>query len=269
MESIAVDAITSSFDQRIYKVIAIGIENALEVPILLSDFDMPTVSHQEFNSAVSTTTLPHLKRLKTMQSQKHKLESCIDYISDQQKTRINDTLVKFFYGCNIPLKMVESKLFLNFINAIRPAYTPLSAKAMSNEILHDLHASELGKHQSTCSHSEGVLVITKTEIKQTSHVIGFVQSQEKAIYLKTWDIQEKDNNLSFIINEAITLASLKFKMLIYAVITDEDFQLLNVDEYKLWILQCNISFVASIEKESIWSLLKKFIICLTNFQERN
>lgn len=73
--------------------------------------------------------------------------------------------------------MVESKLFLNFINAIRPAYTPLSAKAMSNEILHDLHA-ELGKHQSTFFHSKGVLVITKTEIKQTSHVIGFVQSRK-------------------------------------------------------------------------------------------
>lgn len=118
-ESITVDAITSSSDQIISKVIAIGVENSPEVPILLSGFNMPTVSHQEFSSAVSTTILPRSKKLKTMQSQKRRLDSYVDYISDQQKARINDTLVKFFYGCNIPLKMVESKLFWNFINAIR------------------------------------------------------------------------------------------------------------------------------------------------------
>ncbi|KMQ82324.1 isoform b, partial [Lasius niger] len=54
-ESIAVDAITSLSDKGLSNVIALGVENAPEVPILLSGFDMPTVSHQEFSSAVSTT----------------------------------------------------------------------------------------------------------------------------------------------------------------------------------------------------------------------
>lgn len=45
------------------KVIAVGVEDAPEVSIL-PGFDMPTVSHQEFNHAM-TTTLPHPKRLKT------------------------------------------------------------------------------------------------------------------------------------------------------------------------------------------------------------
>ncbi|KMQ83965.1 hypothetical protein RF55_18699 [Lasius niger] len=53
LESIAFDAITSSSDQRISKVIAIGFENAPKVPISLSGFDIPTVSHQEFSNAVA------------------------------------------------------------------------------------------------------------------------------------------------------------------------------------------------------------------------
>ncbi|XP_077260899.1 uncharacterized protein LOC143896758 [Temnothorax americanus] len=247
--SIVVDAVTSS-DQGISKyakVIAVGVEDAPEVSIL-PDFDMPTVSHQEFNHAV-TTTLPHPKRLKTRQ-EKRKLNSFIDNLSNQQKTRIDDTLIEFFYGCNIPFKLVESKLFLNFLNAIRPAYTPPSVEAMSNDVLHDLHA-KLGKHQSIFFNSNGILVITRTEIKQTLHVIGFVQSEEKIIYLKTWDIQE-GHNLSLMINEAITLTNMKFNMIIYAVITDEDIRLLNTNQYsKLWILQCNISLATSIEKELV------------------
>lgn len=79
---------------------------------------------------------------------------------------------------------------------------------MLNDILYYLHA-ELEKHRSTFSYAEGILVITKIEMKKTSHMIGFVQSQEKTIYLKTWDIQKENNNLSLIINEAITLASSK------------------------------------------------------------
>lgn len=168
----------------------------------------------------------------------------------QQKTRIDDTLVKFFYGCNIPFKLVESKLFLNFLNAIRPAYTPPFVEAMSNNILHG--SSCRTWETSTFFNSNGILVITRTEIKQILHVIGFVQSEEKIIYLKTWDIQEGHNS-SLMINEAITLANMKFNsMIIYAVITDEDIRLLNTDEYnKQWILQCNISLATSIEKELV------------------
>lgn len=79
--SIAVDAVTSS-DQgtsKYAKVITVGVEDAPEVSIL-PGFDMPTVSHQEFNHAV-ITTLPHPKRLKTMQ-EKRKLNSFIDYLSN-------------------------------------------------------------------------------------------------------------------------------------------------------------------------------------------
>ncbi|KYQ54051.1 hypothetical protein ALC60_07039 [Trachymyrmex zeteki] len=114
--------------------------------------------------------------------QKRKLDSYIDYISDQQKARINDTLAKFFYGCNIPFKKLESKLFLNFIKAIRPAYSELSAKTMSNKILNKVH-TEFREYQSTFTHFEGILVVKRTEIKHMSHVIGFVHSQEKVIYV--------------------------------------------------------------------------------------
>lgn len=259
-----VDAITSS-NKETHEVIAVGVENASEVPIVLSDFNVSVL--QEVNSGI-TSSLPRPKKLKTMQSRR--LDSYIDYISDQQKAGINDALAKFFYGCNVPLKMVESKLFLSFISAIRPAYTPPSIKAMSNEILHNLY-TEFGKYRSTFSHSEGILIIQRTEIKQTSYVIGFVQSQEKVIYLKTWNIQE-ESNLSLLTVEAITLASTKFKMMIYAVISNEiAFQLLiNTDEYSnLWILQCNISFVASIEKELVnLELVEKVRYLLEQFSSK-
>ncbi|RLU19854.1 hypothetical protein DMN91_008413 [Ooceraea biroi] len=58
--SIAVDAATSSSDQRISeaKVIAIGAPDSSEVPILPFDFDNSTVAHQNFSDAVSTFILP-------------------------------------------------------------------------------------------------------------------------------------------------------------------------------------------------------------------
>lgn len=52
-----------------------------------------------------------------------------------------------------------------------------------------------------------------------------------------------------VINEALHIAETKYFIMVYSVITDQDYQTLKINEQSnMWIFNCNLSFVASLER---------------------
>lgn len=183
LDAIQIGTIALSSDPRISKIIAIGVENAEHVPVIVPDREISTVLSQGLSADVSSTSvLPCAKEHKTLKSQKRGLDPYFDYVSEKGKIRFDEFVVKFFYGCNILFNKVESKVFLDCMRTIRPGYKPLSAAAMANQFLHDSHA-QLEKMRSTLSNSERVLILFRIETEQESHVVAFVQSRDKKIYV--------------------------------------------------------------------------------------
>lgn len=252
LNAIQFDMIASSSDPRTSKIIAIGVENAEHVPVIVPDHEISTVLSQGLSANVSSTSvLPCAKKHKTSKPQKRGLDLYFDYVSEKDKIRFDESVAKFFYGCNIPFDKVESKVFLDCMRTIRPGYKPLSAAAMANQFLHDSHA-QLEKMRSTLSNSEGVLILFRTETEQELHVVAFVQSQDKKnIYLKTWYAQKNDNFID-IIHDAIDLSRTKFNITIYAAISDENLGSIDLNRCRtLWSLQCHKSFAASVEVDLV------------------
>ncbi|XP_039315529.1 uncharacterized protein LOC120360042 [Solenopsis invicta] len=141
---------------------------------------------------------------------------------------------------------------------------------MANQFLHDSHA-QLEKIRSTLSNSEGVLILFRTKTEQESHVVAFVQSQDKKyIYLKTWYAQKNDDNFTDIIHDAIDLSRTKFNITIYAAISDKNLGSIDLNGCRTpWSLQCHKSFAASVEVDLVdFELAENVRYLLDEFSSR-
>ncbi|CAL1672045.1 unnamed protein product [Lasius platythorax] len=132
-DAIHIGTIASSSDPRTSKIIAIAVQNAEHVPVIVSDREISTVLSQGLSADVSSTfVLPCAKKHKTSKSQKRGLDPYFDYVLEKDKIRFDESVAKFVHGCNIPFDKVESKVFLDCMRTIRPGYKPLSAAAIAN-----------------------------------------------------------------------------------------------------------------------------------------
>ena len=60
--------------------------------------------------------------------------------SGQDKKKMDLSVAKFFYACNISFNVVESDAFRNLIHILRPSYKPPSRKELAGNLLDSVHS---------------------------------------------------------------------------------------------------------------------------------
>lgn len=61
--------------------------------------------------------------------------------SASMKTKLDDVVATFFYGCNIPFSVIESPHFKTMIETLRPGYKPPNRKTLANDLLDTVSTS--------------------------------------------------------------------------------------------------------------------------------
>lgn len=178
---------------------------------------------------------------------KKELFNFIDQINDKEIEEINYALANFFFGCNIPLSVVESDHFKKFVTKLRPAY---SSKLPSRKVL---STTLLDNAYKKCIHDNArslnvysVLLIdgwknsssnAKTVVCMLHNAGGF------QAFLNAWDFtanSETGEKLTEIVNESIQLAKDFYNTTVYAVVSDNASAMLKMGRtIEIWHSNCN------------------------------
>lgn len=162
------------------------------------------------------------KRIKT-----RKISEFMDKLENEDEQRINGALASFIFGCNLPLALVESVHFKNFIKIIRPAYAAKipSRKTLSTTLLDKAYKKCIISSKNSLK-SDSVLVIDgwKNSSSNAKTVVTTLHTADgDRAFLDAWDLSGESENaerLSEIIYESIALAKDKYDTDVFAVVSD-------------------------------------------------
>lgn len=59
----------------------------------------------------------------------------MDDVKPAESVKLDSLAAIFFYGCNIPFQVADSKNSKNFVNALRPAYSPPNRRQLASKLL--------------------------------------------------------------------------------------------------------------------------------------
>lgn len=157
----------------------------------LSSIILSSMKSGSRNTYEKTFVLPPLPPLVNSKS-KTKTVSCknfLDSMTIDQKKRIDTALGKFFFGCNIPFNVINSKYFTNFMHELRPAYKPPCRQTLSGSLLDAVHKLTV-EHDLLNINAETVLVIDgwKNSSNNTKNVVVMLQTADgKMAFLESYD----------------------------------------------------------------------------------
>lgn len=117
----------------------------------------------------------------------NKITKYIDKVSKSEVESITRKLGRLFFGCNIPLSVVKSQLFREYIEILRPAFIPHlpSWKKLSTTILDDVHEAVI-KQTKFLNEEDCVLLIDgwKNSSANKKTVVTMIQAGEKKTFSK-------------------------------------------------------------------------------------
>ncbi|XP_024893627.1 uncharacterized protein LOC112468603 [Temnothorax curvispinosus] len=187
------------------------------------------------------------------------------------KKEIDLALGEFFFGCNIPMNVVKSPRFKRFLQLLNSSYLPPTKKSLSKMILDKTQGSE------------GVLICDgwKNSAANTKNVCIIHNVNEKSIFLKSWDfteLRETSQQLKDMVNEAVQLANKKFKISIYAVVSDNASPMIAMGrQVNIWHSTCRSHSANLLAKslvpmdfaQSVSNLLREFRTASTERELKN
>ncbi|XP_043285503.1 uncharacterized protein [Venturia canescens] len=192
-----------------------------------------------YNNDGNKKALPYKKR--------KRLDAFFDRMSLVEKTTLDTKLIKFLCGCHIPLEVLNSTHFKNFMTLLRPAYDVPSTQDVNNNLLNSVY-QEVTAHSSTSQESsDGVLMMSELmgETVDLKYVLGIVHRTPQGVFhLKIWSIPKNETDITDIVKEAIQISKEEFNVIIYAVIATDDFSISSDHDCReLWVFKCQTTIV--------------------------
>lgn len=174
-----------------------------------------------------------------------------DKITPKQKALVDEKLAAFFYGCNIPFRVVESDHFKNFLKALRPAYTPPTRKRLASTLLDEAYEKCVSQDASL-NPTEGVLLIDgwKNLSSNTKNVVTMLHNAnaEKKFVLAI-DLSEESetgDRLTEIVKSSRKVCKEKYNTDIYCVVSDNAKNMLKMgknlssdSDFEMWSNTCS------------------------------
>lgn len=98
----------------------------------------------------------------------------MDDLKPVESEKIDLLAAEFFYGCNIPFRVAESKYFKKFVNALRPVYNIPNRRQFAGPLLDKTH------DKIEIRNSE---LITKMDKRATLLIDGWTNSSANREYV--------------------------------------------------------------------------------------
>nr|XP_022909870.1 uncharacterized protein LOC111420999 isoform X1 [Onthophagus taurus] len=237
------------------------------------------------STAVTMDSLPSASRpssstttSKTAKSKKKasKLDNYIDTISVKEEDSITQAIAEFFFACNIPFNVIESKYFDNLIKKLRPAYAKRKPgrKTLSSTLLDSVYNNLITETKFGIDQETVVLIDGWKNTSSNSKIITCTLQTVggQRAFLNAWDLTgeaETAQKLVHIINEAIDLAKRTYHSQIYAIISDNASAMVRMGKdmnHCLWHSTCNSHTANLLAKDvqdkectnSVTTVLKEF-----------
>ncbi|XP_044003737.1 uncharacterized protein LOC122849185 [Aphidius gifuensis] len=220
------------------------------------------------SQAITSDKSKNIQKIIT-KGRKRNIAEYVGLVTPEEKENCDSLLAKLIYGCNLSVDLVQSIHFINYTKALRPGYQPPTVKKLSNDLL--LHLHDHVEATAKYSNADGILVVKTNNQDDLKSFLFFIRTQnQKMLYLKKLTCQTGSFDLTQIIIDAISLSMNKFKVIIYAVIINDDLEL--IDTYKLpdiWWLGCNYSIIQEIETRFISDeLIEQTKLLLSKFMSK-
>lgn len=143
------------------------------------------------------------------------------------KEDIDESLGELIYGCNLPLRVVESDRFKKFVANLNPNYTLPSRKYLSNGLLKKMHARVVTGRQTELQGKQCVLLIDgwKNSSSNRKNLVCSLYNADvrKHYFLESYDItcmSETADCVTNIVKKATNLAKELYNTEIIAIVTD-------------------------------------------------
>lgn len=157
----------------------------------------------------------------------------MDQVKPIEAENLDLLLAEFFFGCNIPFQVVDSKFFKKFVHALRPAYNVPHRHLLAGKLLDKSHEK---------IEMRNVKMIEKMDKKVTLLVDGWqnssanrhyvatmlATSNDQKIFLKSFNfstLRETGDNLFDAVQDAIALAKERYGAEVYAILTNNAFSM--------------------------------------------
>lgn len=196
-------------------------------------------------------------------------------MSAQEREEIDLSLANYFFGCNIPFSVVNSKNFRIFLNKLRPAYKPPCSTTLSTTLLDKAHRKITEEKQKMIDEN-GVLLIDgwKNSSANTKNVTFIVHNAKGDLFFLDsfdyTDTRETGEDLAETVEKAIDFAKEKFNIIIYAIVSDNASAMKKMGRLvNIWHTTCNSHSANLLAKkivdkelsDQVQSVLKEFKSC--------
>lgn len=196
---------------------------------------------QHLSSSVSSCSPKVVRTGQTV-----KLEKYIDKITDSEILNVNEKLSNFFFGCNIPLQVVDSDHFKNFVRSLRPSYKIPGRKALSTTLLDCAYEKSVESASQSICGGDSVLLIDgwKNTSNNSKMVVTMVHNAKGGhAFVGAWDLtqeSETGDKLAEIVEESIEIAKQMYNTTIYAVVSDNAAAMLKMGRtVQIWHSNCS------------------------------
>lgn len=210
----------------------------------------PLSSFKNLADAPSTSSrkMPPIK-IKEKPAKRHKnnlykkSDPLINKNISQDKSKLDISLAKFFYGCNIPFDVVENSYFKNFVKSLCPSYYPPTKAALSSILLDKVKKEIQTSNKEYIGNSSTLSIDSwSDDSKKIKNVVTMLHSiGTENIFLKCQEfpaLEVADEVLADICKKSISDAKSQYKCEIYAIVSDNA---ANIRKYlpDLWHIPCS------------------------------
>uniref|UniRef100_A0A1I8PQE9 HAT C-terminal dimerisation domain-containing protein n=2 Tax=Stomoxys calcitrans TaxID=35570 RepID=A0A1I8PQE9_STOCA len=147
-------------------------------------------------------------------------------VTKTDKERLDIRAARFFFACNVPFVAASNKYFKEFCNAMQPTYKPPSRKRLAGPLLDAVHKEQIdlnGNFLKEGAHSVLLIDGWKNSASNTKNVAALLHNCDHRIFLESYDfsnLRETSENLAEMVKNAVALAKDRYKVEVFAVVTD-------------------------------------------------
>lgn len=162
-----------------------------------------------------------------------KLKRFLDEVKPVEAENLDHLLAEFFYGCNIPFQVIDSKFFKKFVHALRPAYNPPHRHLLAGKLLDKTHEKIETRNVKMIENMDKratLLVDGWQNSSANRHYVAcmLATSNDQNIFLESFNFsttRETGLNLFDAVQKAVVLAKERYGAVVYAILTDNAFNM--------------------------------------------
>ncbi|XP_058975159.1 uncharacterized protein LOC131801101 [Musca domestica] len=179
-------------------------------------------------------------------------------ISKKDKAQLDIRTARFFFACNIPFVAAGNQFFRDFCKGMQPSYKPPSRKRIAGPLLDAVHKEQIDLNAKFLKEGTySVLLIDgwKNSASNTKNVAALLHNCDHRIFLESYDfsyMRETSENLTEMVKKAASLAKDRYKVEVFAVVTDNAANMVSMGR--------NVGLIHTTCNAHIGNLLSKDII---------